>query len=188
MSPRDSLALLLDIGLSVEDWKKLKSATDEHLKPANMSLFPNYERVAEAKNTIIDKKLVEEKQVLTSTVMTLPMDTVANNTLFQWVEDPEVAAILEKINAEASPDNKATVVQESKSGQDGSNSNSNYNQRDEEGEDIDDSKLLGSSFTHINLTHVKEDGSRKIIAKNELCNSSYSCWPLWCVNYDIIFV
>ena len=54
---------------------------------------------------------------------------------------------------------------ESKSGQDGSNSNSNYNQRDEEGEDSDDSKLLGSAFTHI-----KEDGSRKLIEKNELCN------------------
>ena len=82
--------------------------------------------------------------------------------------------MLEKINAEASPDNKATVVQESKSGQDGSNSNSNYNQRDEEGEDIDDSKLLGSAFTHINLTHVKEDGSRKIIEKNKLCTTSYT--------------
>ena len=48
----DSLALLLDIGLSAEDWRKLKSATDEHLKPANKRIFVNYERVAKAKNDI----------------------------------------------------------------------------------------------------------------------------------------
>ena len=68
MSPEDTLALLLDIGFSIEDWKKPKSVTDKHLNPANTSIFLNYRKST--------KKLVDEKKELTSTVMSLPIETV----------------------------------------------------------------------------------------------------------------
>ena len=181
MTAEDSLALLLDIGFSRDDWNKLKSVTDEQLKPANISLFPCYNSIYEAKNKIIDNKLVEEKMELTAEKMTLPMCTVGNNYLERWTEDEEVQKILEEINAAATPDNKAVVEFVSKSGQDGSNADTEYNQPGDDGEIMDDSKMLGSSFTAINLTHVKGDNSREIIVKNELCNSSYSSRPLWCV-------
>ena len=48
MTAEDSLALLLDIGFSRDDWTKFKSVTDEHLKPANMSLFPSNTHIQHA--------------------------------------------------------------------------------------------------------------------------------------------
>ena len=68
---------------------------------------------------------------------------------------------LEKINAAATPNNKAVVEFVSKSGQDGSNTDTEYKKPGDDREIMDDSKMFGSSFTAINLTHVKEDYSVK---------------------------
>lgn len=161
MTAEDSLALLLDIGFSRDDWTKFKSVTDEHLKPANMSLFPSNTHIQHAKYNIIDNKVVEEKMELTAEKMTLPMCNVGNNYLERWTEDEEVQKNLEKINAAATPNNKAVVEFVSKSGQDGSNTDTEYKKPGDDGEIMDDSKMFGSSFTAINLTHVKEDNSVK---------------------------
>ena len=77
MTAEDSLALLLDIGFSRDDWTKFKSVTDEHLKPANMSLFPSNTHIQHAKYNIIDNKVVEEKMELTAEKKTLPIRDVS---------------------------------------------------------------------------------------------------------------
>lgn len=101
MTAEDSLALLLDIGFSRDDWTKFKSVTDEHLKPANMRLFTSNTHIQHTKYNIIDNKVVEEKMELTAEKMTLPICNVGNNYLERWTEDEEAQKNLEKINAAA---------------------------------------------------------------------------------------
>ena len=61
MTAENSLALLLSIEFSSNDWMKPKSVTDDQLKPAKITLCPCCNFIFEAENKIIDNHLVKTR-------------------------------------------------------------------------------------------------------------------------------
>ena len=106
------------------------------------------------------------------------MQEVAANTLDGILADKYVRSSLLVISESCGPESGVTATLVFKYGFDGFTGDTHYQQLDESGKPVDDSKILGSSMVDLQLVVQHGDGRTESVYKNELLNSSKSIRPL----------
>ena len=125
------------------------------------------------------KKEVEAVITLTDTEMVFPLRKTHENLIDRMLMIPRVKKTLEEELAKLTPEERETVKVQltSKGGSDGMSAEAQHMQLGEDGQVIDDTKLMVSHFVAVTLDLIFPDGRTVNIETNCLCNSSLAVKP-----------
>ena len=136
------------------------------------------DKLNEAKEEIIPKdELQKDGFLLTDTEMVVPMTTTGKNLFDRMLKVPRIKQNLDKALAKVPEGQKVIIELTAKVGSDGFTADTMYMQLGEDGQLIDDSKILGTSLVVVKLAVIYEDGSSEVIEKCCTCNSSLGVKP-----------
>ena len=172
MDPPDLLALTLDCDWSRTDLDKAKANTDS----LGTSVFPNHNKLLDAKNEIVTLEEIRENAEISSTKVVLPVEYLAKQTLERVLGLERVKNRLVELSVDPEEIVEGTFM--AKEGYDGFQTRTCYKQLGEDGQKVDDHDFAAADLIALNLSVKLKDGRNEIIWTNCLCNSAYACRPV----------